>query len=148
MVNLDKIKEEFQAALNILTKEAEVLNLKSEYVGKNGVVSEILKSLKSMNADERKSFGPKANDLKDFIQDQSTAHLAKIEAEEINNKLKLERVDITLTDLIQVKTIKHGGYHPRTIVQQEIEDIFLSMGFDILDGPHIEDEFHNFNSNN
>jgi phenylalanyl-tRNA synthetase alpha chain len=148
MVNLDKIKEEFQAALTLLTKEADVLNLKSEYVGKNGVVSEILKSLKSMNADERKSFGPKANELKDFVQDQSSIHLAKIEAEEINKKLKLDRIDMSLTDLIQVKTIKHGGFHPRTIVQQEIEDIFLSMGFDILDGPHIEDEFHNFEALN
>jgi len=101
-----------------------------------------------MNADERKAFGPKANELKDFVQDQSAIHLAKIEAEEINKKLKLDRIDTTLTDLVQVKTIKHGGFHPRTIVQQEIEDMFLSMGFDILDGPHIEDEFHNFEALN
>jgi phenylalanyl-tRNA synthetase alpha chain len=79
MVDLEKIKEKFLASLSVLTKEAEVLNLKSEYVGKNGAVSEILKSLKDMNADERKAFGPKANELKDFIQDQSTIQLSKIE---------------------------------------------------------------------
>ena len=72
MVDLDSIKTKFQTSLLALTKEADVLNLKSEYVGKNGVVSELLKSLKDMNPEERKAFGPKANELKDFIQDQST----------------------------------------------------------------------------
>jgi phenylalanyl-tRNA synthetase alpha chain len=148
MVDLEKIKEQFRAALLLLTKEAEVLNLKSEYVGKNGVVSEILKSLKDMNADERKAFGPKANELKDFIQELASGHMAKLEVEEINKKLAVERIDISLTEQIQVKTHKHGGFHPRTIIQQEIEDIFLSMGFDVLDGPHIEDEFHNFEALN
>lgn len=146
--DLEKTKQEFLAKLSALTKEAEVLNLKSEYVGKTGVVSEILKSLKDMNADERKAFGPKANELKDFIQDQAALFLSKIEVEEINKKLASERIDISLTDSIQAKTIKSGGYHPRTLIQQEIEDIFLSMGFDVLDGPHIEDEFHNFEALN
>ena len=146
--DLEKVKTEFLAKLATLSKEADVLNLKSEYVGKTGVVSEMLKSLKDMNPEERKSFGPRANELKDFIQDQANVQLAKIEAEEINQKLAKERIDISLTDNVQVKTVKNGGYHPRTLVQQEIEDIFLSMGFEVLDGPHIEDEFHNFEALN
>lgn len=148
MADLSKIKQEFLQKLHALNKEADVLNLKAEYVGKTGIVSELLKSLKDMNPEERKAFGPKANELKDFIQDQATIQLSKIEVEEINKKLAEERIDTTLTDNIQVKTIKHGGFHPRTLIQQEIEDIFLSMGFDVLDGPHIEDEFHNFEALN
>lgn len=148
MIDLENIKAKFQTSLSLLTKEAEVLNLKSEYVGKNGVVSELLKSLKDMNAEERKAFGPKAQELKDFILDQSSIQLSKIEAHEINKKLAEERIDTSLTDQVLAKTIKHGGFHPRTLVQQEIEDIFLSMGFDVLDGPHIEDEFHNFEALN
>lgn len=147
-IDLGKIKEDFILKLNSLTKEAEVLNLKSDYLGKSGIVSELLKSLKDMNPDERKSFGPRANELKDFIQEQCTFQISKIEVAEINLKLAEDRIDTTLTEQIQVKTIKHGGYHPRTLIQQEIEDIFLSMGFDILDGPHIEDEFHNFEALN
>ena len=146
--DLEKVKQEFLSKLNTLNKEADILNLKSEYVGKSGVVSEMLKSLKDMNADERKAFGPKANELKDFINDQSGIQLSKIEVEEINKKLAQDRLDISLTENIQVKTTKNGGIHPRTIIQQEIEDIFLSMGFDVLDGPHIEDEFHNFEALN
>lgn len=146
--DLEKIKNEFLARLSSLDKEALILNLKAEFVGKNGVVSEMLKTLKDMDAEERKAFGPKANELKDFINEASSTQLAKIEVNEINKKLAEERIDISLTDNIQVKTIKNGGYHPRTIIQQEIEDIFLSMGFDVLDGPHIEDEFHNFEALN
>jgi phenylalanyl-tRNA synthetase alpha chain len=148
MADLEKLKQEFLTQLTPLDKEADVLNLKAEFVGKNGIVSEMLKSLKDMNAEERKAFGPKVNELKDFIQDQSNGQISKIEIIEINKKLAAERIDTSLTDQVMAKTIKHGGYHPRTLVQQEIEDIFLSMGFEILDGPHIEDEFHNFEALN
>lgn len=146
--NLEKIKTDFLGKLSSLSKEAEVLNLKSEYVGKTGVVSELLKTLKDMDAETRKSFGPQVNLLKDFINDECSKRLVQLEVAEINEKLAKDRIDITLSDQIQFKKIKSGGYHPRTIVQQEIEDIFLSMGFEVLDGPHIEDEFHNFEALN
>ena len=147
-IDLDKVKQEFLFKLSSLSKEADVLNLKSEYLGKSGIVSELLKSLKDMNPEERKAFGPKANELKDYIQEASNDKITQIEVTDINTKLSEQRVDFSVTDSVLVKSIKHGGYHPRTIVQQEIEDIFLSMGFEILDGPHIEDEFHNFEALN
>jgi phenylalanyl-tRNA synthetase alpha chain len=146
--NLDLVKTDFMNKLISLTKEADVLNLKSEYLGKTGIVSELLKSLKDMGPEEKKSFGPKANELKDFINNEVNAVLSRLEIEEINKKLLQEKIDITAAENIFVKTFKHAGFHPRTIIQQEIEDIFLSMGFEVLDGPHIEDEFHNFEALN
>ncbi len=148
ITNLEEIRESFLEKLFMLSKEADVLNLKSDFIGKNGIVSGLLKSLKDMDPEERKSFGPKVNELKDFIQEKTSLFLNKLEVDEINEKLSHDRIDTTLTERVQVKVLKHGGYHPRTIIQQEIEDIFLSMGFDILDGPHIEDEFHNFEALN
>lgn len=147
-LDLIKLKQDFLIKLNNLNKEAEILNFKAEYIGKNGTVSELLKSLKDMDFEERKKIGPMVNELKDFIVEETNLKLSKIEVEEINKTLSSEKMDITLTENIQVKTIKSAGFHPRTIVQQEIEDIFLSMGFDVLDGPHIEDEFHNFEALN
>lgn len=146
--DLEKVKGEFLAKLETLTKEADILNLKSEYVGKTGVVSEMLKSLKDMDPEERKAFGPKANALKDVIAEACATAMSKIEVLEINKKLAENKIDISLNDQVQFKKIKSGGYHPRTLIQQEIEDIFLSMGFDVLDGPHVEDEFHNFEALN
>jgi phenylalanyl-tRNA synthetase alpha chain len=145
---LEKIKSDFLAKLKELSKEADVLNLKSEFVGKTGIVSELLKSLKDMSPEEKKEFGPKANALKDFIQNEINISISKLEIEIINQKLLDEKVDISALDNIFSKTFKSGGYHPRTLIQQEIEDIFLSMGFEVLDGPHIEDEFHNFEALN
>jgi phenylalanyl-tRNA synthetase alpha chain len=146
--NLDLVKTDFISKLSSLTKEADVLNLKSDYLGKTGIVSEMLKSLKDLSPEEKKSFGPKANELKEFMLNEINSVLARIELDEINKKLVSEKIDITRTENLFVKSFKHGGYHPRTMVQQEIEDIFLSMGFEILDGPHIEDEFHNFEALN
>ena len=67
---------------------------------------------------------------------------------EINEKLSRNRQDITYRSSVRDKGLQAAGYHPVTIIQREIEDIFSSMGFEILDGPYIEDEFHNFEALN
>ena len=145
---LDDLHKEFQGQIAGLTNQADVLNLKADYLGKKGKVSEILKSLKDASAEERKELGPKANTIKDSMQEMVQDKLTSIELEEINQKLAQDKIDITYTNSVKETGIHHGGVHPRTLIQQEIEDIFLSMGFDILDGPHIEDEFHNFEALN
>lgn len=145
---LDDLHKEFQGQITGLTSQADVLNLKADYLGKKGKVSEILKSLKDASAEERKELGPKANTIKDSMQEMVQDKLTSIEFEEIYQKLAQDKLDITYTNSVKETGIHHGGVHPRTLIQQEIEDIFLSMGFDILDGPHIEDEFHNFEALN
>ncbi len=142
------LEKEFEVALIKLGAQAEVLNLKSLYLGKKGKVSVILKSLKNVDADMRKTLGPKANEIKNNLQNLVNDKLDQIEILAINEKLKKDQVDITYTDDLKENGLFHGGYHPRTIIQREIEDIFLSMGFEVLDGPHIEDEFHNFEALN
>ena len=145
---LNGIKEEFDKALQSASTKADVLNLKSEYVGKKGAVSSILKGLRDATVEEKKSIGAKSNELKQELTAAIESKLVSIEMAEINAKLENNRIDITLTDSITENGLTEAGYHPVTIVQREIEDIFLSMGFDILDGPHIEDEFHNFEALN
>lgn len=138
----------FVSELADLSAQADVLNLKSTYLGKKGQVSEILKSLKDATPEQRKEIGPKANEIKTKMQTDIAEKLSVIELEEINNKLAKNKIDISLTDSLLENTHRHGGHHPRTLIRQEIEDIFLSMGFDILDGPHIETEFYNFEALN
>jgi len=145
---LDDLHQEFQGQIKGLSNQADVLNLKADYLGKKGKVSEILKSLKDATPEERKELGPKANSIKTSMQELVVEKLTSIELEEINQKLAKDKIDITFTNAVKETGIHHGGVHPRTLIQQEIEDIFLSMGFDVLDGPHIEDEFHNFEALN
>tara|TARA_Y100000590_G_scaffold470774_1_gene670070 strand:- start:18505 stop:19569 length:1065 start_codon:yes stop_codon:yes gene_type:complete len=145
---LEKLFEEFTSALEALSKEAEILNLKSEYLGKKGAISGILAGLRDCTPEEKKQLGPAANDVKNKIQELINSKLQKLEIDAINEKLASEREDLSLTDSVMASNNHHGGIHPVTLIQTEIEDIFLSMGFDILDGPHIEDEFHNFEALN
>ncbi len=148
MQKLDELFTEFESSLAGLTLQADVLNLKADYLGKKGKVSEVLKSLKNATPQERKEIGPKANAVKNNMQDLLAKKLSDIELIDINEKLAKNKIDATYRDNVKLKGLYSGGLHPRAIIQQEIEDIFLSMGFDILDGPHIEDEFYNFEALN
>lgn len=146
--SLNALLKEFETSLPKIEKEADLLNLKAQYLGKSGKVTEILKGLKDISNEEKKYVGPIANDIKNKISDLTDDYMSKLEKATVDKELAQNRIDITLRDKLKFGDVKHGGYHPRTLIQQEIEDVFLSMGFEILDGPHIEDEFHNFEALN
>jgi phenylalanyl-tRNA synthetase alpha chain len=148
---INKLNAAFQNFNNELTKtqsKNDVLNLKAQYLGKTGIISDALKSLKDATPEERKTIGALSNELKNKIETLVENHIKEIEVREINEKLSQEKIDISLRDSVLEKGLQAAGYHPVTIIQREIEDIFLSMGFEILDGPHIEDEHHNFEALN
>ena len=148
MEKLENLFNDFKNSLESLSRSADILNLKSEYLGKKGKLSEILKSLKDVSVEEKKTFGPKANEIKTKMNELLAEKLEKLDFEEINEKLKKNKIDKYLRESQVADSLSHGGIHPTEIIKGEIEDIFLSMGFEVLDGPHIEDEFHNFEALN
>lgn len=145
---LEQIHKDFETEIAKLSKQADVLNLKASVLGKKGSLSEILKSLKDATPEERKEIGPASNSIKQKIEQAVLSKLQSIELEEINQQLAKNRIDISLRDSIMLDGLKAAGVHPVSAIQREIEDIFISMGFDVLDGPHIEDDFHNFGALN
>lgn len=145
---LKGLKSSFLSELNECKVESEVLNLKSSYLGKKGPISEIMKGIRALSVEEKKEIGSLANQVKSEIEQLVQKKLHDFEKEIIEKKLQSERIDTSLTEDVLENTPHAGSLHPVTIVQREIEDIFISMGFDILDGPHIEDEFHNFEALN
>jgi len=147
-MSIKAIIEKFQAELDATQKVADVLNLKAHILGKQGSLSEILKGLKDATPEERKTLGAEANQAKIQIEDLVTAKISAFEAQEINASLLKTKIDFSLRDSIMDKGLRAGGLHPVHIIQREIEDIFVSMGFEVLDGPHIEDEWHNFEALN
>jgi phenylalanyl-tRNA synthetase alpha chain len=146
--NLISLEAAFNKELASCANTQEVLKLKAQYLGKNGSLSEILKGLKNASLDEKKLVGPKSNQIKQDIEKNCNEWIQKFEIEEINLKLITQQTDYSLTDSILEQGLKAGGIHPVTSIQREVEDIFLSMGFEVLDGPHIEDEHHNFEALN
>lgn len=145
---LESIYKEFSETLNSLKEQADVLGVKANFLGKKGKINEIMKSIGSMSAEEKKTIGPLVNETKNKMLVLLQDKLNQVELDKINEKLEREKIDITYLENLKSSDIPRGGYHPRTIVQREIEDVFLSMGFEVLDGPHVEDEFHNFEALN
>tara|TARA_B100001971_G_C18268008_1_gene596071 strand:- start:2689 stop:3723 length:1035 start_codon:yes stop_codon:yes gene_type:complete len=145
---IDALYEKFKTDINSVSKQADVLNLKSEVIGKKGSLSEILKSLKDATPEERKAIGPKSNQVKSEIEKLTQKKLQEIELIEINEKLAKNKIDFSLRNSMLERGLVAGGEHPVHQIQREVEDIFTSMGFDVLDGPHIEDDWHNFGALN
>ncbi|MBC77833.1 MAG: phenylalanine--tRNA ligase subunit alpha [Halobacteriovoraceae bacterium] len=148
---LEKIESlftDFKEQINNVDKQADVLNLKSSFIGKKGALSEILKSLKDATPEQRKAIGPKSNEVKQQIEKMVQDKLRDIELKEVNEKLAKSKIDFSLTDSVLDKGLNQGGVHPVHQIQREVEDIFQSMGFEVLDGPHIEDDWHNFGALN
>lgn len=145
---LEKLVLEFQEKAAKESSLPELLNLKAHYLGKQGLISEILKSLRDLPENERKIVGPLANSAKEKISELSDNRLKEIERKAIDEKLQADRIDVSLRDSLLERGIFSGGHHPVSLITREIEDIFISMGFEVLDGPHIEDEYHNFEALN
>jgi phenylalanyl-tRNA synthetase alpha chain len=147
-ISLDQIWNEFEAQLNKASNQAEAAQVKAEYLGKKGKVKEILKGLKDASPEERIEIGSKSNEMKTRMEDAVQDRLNELELQQINKSLEKDWIDISLHNGIKDRGLRAAGYHPSSKIRREVEDIFLSMGFDILDGPHIEDDYHNFQALN
>lgn len=121
--------------------EKGLFDLRVKYLGRKSEFNKILKSLKNLSLEEKKKIGPLANAVKKEI-DEEIKKAEKIIKSKID--LEAEKIDVTAPG----EKIKRGHLHPLTIVQNEIEDIFTSMGFEIADGPEVETEFYAFDALN
>lgn len=144
MSEVDKVLEEFYVDLSNVAKENDLNVIKSKYLGSNGVVKELLKKIKEIDPSQRKEFGQKVNELKDTIEREISKKYEDIKNFVISEKLKSEWVDITLTRNYDVLPVKH----PVNIVKDELCQIFMEMGFSVVEGPEIELESYNFDKLN
>lgn len=145
---LKAVEQAFHDALKGIDTEAKLADMKARFLGKKGELSAILGSLKDATPEERKTLGQAANELKGKLAVKLEEARAAIERQVIDSKLAADWTDITLLKSLKAESVKESGLHPVSIVQRELEDIFLSMGFDILDGPHIENDWYNFTALN
>lgn len=134
---LKNLEKKLVEALASASKEADVLNIKSEYVGKKSEIQELLSGLKDMSVEEKRQYG-------------SLINLTKKKLEELVNK-KLEdlqnKSNVTFDDSVEF-SLKKGSLHPVTIVAKEVTDILKRMGFTVVSGPEMESEYYNFEALN
>ena len=114
--------------------------LRVEALGKKGAITELLKSLGAMSAEERKTKGPSFNGLRDRVTEAINARKAQLEGKELNERLATERVDVTLP----APELARGTIHPVSQVLDEITAIFADLGFAVAEGPDVEFDDYNF----
>jgi len=135
-----RIKNEILEALNEIKDEQVLAGIEKKYLGRKGRLTKLLRGVAGLSEEKKKKIGKLANDAKKEVG-QRLNELKKVLS---TNALGKGFVDVTLPG----KKIKTGHLHPITIVQNELEDLFKSMGFIVLDGPELESDYYNFEALN
>lgn len=144
MQSLDTLKKE---ALRAVREAADVIALRGvevAYLGRSGKITGVLRSLKTLSEKERKKQGRAANALRDAVAAEILERHHVLKEDEGGERLRAERIDITRPGA----KIHKGGLHPLTRVQRDIERIFTSLGFEVVEGPEVETEWYNFDALN
>jgi phenylalanyl-tRNA synthetase alpha chain len=140
----EDLKRDFEEQINKIKNLDELRQIEIFFLGKKGKIQELFKQIKSVPENERKEFGEKVNNLKEYIENLITEkekELSNILREE---KLRSEAVDVTAPGLI----LEKGTEHILNKVIEEVKSIFISMGFDVFSGPDIESDYYNFEALN
>ena len=130
--------ESIKSLLNTDIKEVktlqDIVELKSKYIGKTGLISELTKGMAELSIEEKKEFGMLINELKNEANNIITSKEEEIKKALLDEKLAKEAIDITMPS----KKTKRGSLNPMTRITEEFEDLFVSMGYTVYDGPELE----------
>ena len=119
-------------------------DIRVAYLGKKGPVTEILKGMGKLSAEERPKMGALANEVRGAIAEKIESKQKALEEAAIQKQLEEEAIDVTLPG----RPVKTGNHHPLTRVIEEIEDLFIGMGYSIAEGPEVEKDYYNFEALN
>ncbi|MCB1693722.1 MAG: phenylalanine--tRNA ligase subunit alpha [Pseudomonadales bacterium] len=144
MPNLEEIVAKATEAVNAATDAAELDRVRVQYLGKKGELTDLLKGLGKLSSEERPAAGAAINTAKESVQAAINARKETLDDSAIADRLAKETIDVTLPG----RNAERGGLHPTTIVLRRIEAFFRSAGYDVVEGPEIEDDYHNFEALN
>ena len=139
----EKIETLQKEALNKIdnVKDLKELNdIKVEYLGKKGPINELTTHMKELSPDEKRDFGMLLNGLKQSVTDAIDSKRTKFEEAELNEKLAKEKIDVTLP----ATKIPTGAPNILEKIIEDVEEVFMSMGYDVVDGPEVEEDKYNF----
>lgn len=137
-----KIKSEAIAALE--QADADIEALRIQYLGKKGELTAVLRGMGKLSAEERPVIGQLANDIRAEIEAEIEKRTAALKSAALDAKLKAEKLDVTIPG----EKIAVGKPHPLAMVQRQLEEIFLGMGYSIAEGPEVEYDYYNFQALN
>ena len=137
---MEAIRAEFQEELVLVEDAKQLSAFWTKYLSKNGKIQGLMAGIKNVPKEEKKAYGQAVNEIKNWAQ-----LLYDEKKEEMDKKALMDRYDDEMVDVtLPVKEKTAGNLHPLTCIRNEIIDVFAGMGFDIFEGPEIEDDDHNF----
>ncbi len=143
-MSLENILSDFNSQFENVENKSQIDDLRVNFLGKKSALNDLFGQLKNLTAEEKKAFGAKINDIRNFISQKIDDKKNYFEILELNQKLSGEKIDISAP----VRQENQGSIHPINKVMFEIEQIFSRLGFEFASGPEIEDDFHNFTALN
>ena len=144
MTTLEDVVMRAQGELAEADTLAALDQVRVQYLGKKGLITEQMKTLGNLPADERKEAGARINQARDRFTEALEARKSVLEARELEQRLARETIDVTLPGRGQ----QTGGLHPVSLTLQRIGELFGRMGFESVEGPEVEDDYHNFEALN
>ncbi|WP_368646031.1 phenylalanine--tRNA ligase subunit alpha [Alkalibacterium putridalgicola] len=137
---LTALLEEAKAEAGKAAELKEIENLRVKYLGKKGEVTSVLKGMKNLTPEQRPVLGKKANEVRDEITALLSEKRETLEKAALEKKLAEEAIDVTLPG----KQVTTGQTHVLTQIMEEIEDLFLGMGYQVIEGTEVETDYYNF----
>ena len=137
---IKKIREELDNDIKDITDLNNLNDIKVKYLGKKGCITELTSNMGELSIEERKEVGKLSNEIRTYATDLITSIEEKLKLEELNKKLESESIDITLP----ATNIPMGAPNILEKVIEEVEELFMSMGYDVYDGPEVEEDKYNF----
>ncbi|MBC1796212.1 phenylalanine--tRNA ligase subunit alpha [Listeria booriae] len=141
---LEQLKQEAVAQITAATDLGTLNDLRVKYLGKKGPMTEIMKQMGKLSAEERPKVGAVANEVREQLTNAIQEKQDGLQAEEIKKQLAGETIDVTLPGT----SVREGTAHLLTQVVEEIEDLFIGMGYTIAEGPEVEKDYYNFEALN
>ena len=137
---LDKIREESEKILSSIVSKEELEKFRVDVLGKKGELTQVLRGMGQLSSEERPKIGQLANEIRESIENAIAEKSKDLQQKALEEKLKKEKIDVTAPG----KAIEIGKRHPLDVVENELSEIFRSMGFEIAEGPEVEYDVYNF----
>ncbi|MCB0359042.1 MAG: phenylalanine--tRNA ligase subunit alpha, partial [Bdellovibrionales bacterium] len=148
LASIEELHTRARARIEAAATSVALDEVRRELFGKKGELTELMKALKDAPAEERKSLGQALNTEKNALEELLQRRERALSDAELHQQLEAERIDVTLPVSAPVRSELAGSMHPLSTVQRELEKIFVSLGFSVVDGPEVETDYHNFEALN
>lgn len=141
---LSALKQEVLEKIQAASTVKELQDVRVAYLGKKGPITDLLKGMGKLPAEERPKMGALVNEMRQEVTGVLDTRMTELEAAAVEAQLANETIDVTLPG----RPVQIGNHHPLTKVIEEIEDLFIGMGYEIAEGPEVEKDYYNFEALN